>query len=56
MSRKYYYQMFWLDRAMMGCDMAHAGIIDVASFVRDDTWPVPKFYRQEADTSDCYPC
>jgi hypothetical protein len=36
MSRKHYYQMLRLDRAMMGCDMAHTAIINVASFVRDD--------------------
>jgi hypothetical protein len=28
--------MLWLSQAMMGCDMAHIGIIDVASFVRGD--------------------
>jgi hypothetical protein len=27
---------FRLDQAMMGCDMAHIGITDLASFVRDD--------------------
>jgi hypothetical protein len=43
-----------LDQAMMGHDVTHVGIIDVATFVRDDTWRAPKFSRQEeADASDC---